>query len=86
MSQQLAHRDIQRIVQQLGEANIINLDASIKSLIEPVARSLDLDPGARVSLHILCCNEYAVVTGLTAEPPDLAEIADKADQIRRELG
>jgi hypothetical protein len=59
----LDHAQIQRLVQTLGEANVVDLDKTVRQLIEPIGAALKLDPQARVSLHILCCNEYALVTG-----------------------
>jgi hypothetical protein len=58
----LSHVEIQRVIQSLGEANVVNLDKSLREVMEPVANALQMDPGTKLSLHIVCCNEYALVT------------------------
>lgn len=84
MSKSLEHRQIHGVLTALGDAKIVNLDASVKSLITPVGESMaKLNPGAEVSLHILCCNEYALVTGLTGTNID--DIQRLADSIRSSI-
>lgn len=58
----LKHGEIRDLVMALGEAKLINLDASVRNFLEPVAQRID--PESQVGLHVLCCNEYALVTGL----------------------
>jgi hypothetical protein len=62
----LSHAQIQSIIQALGDAKVLNLDTSIRSIMEPVAAVLRETPGATVSLHVVCCNEYGLVTGVQA--------------------
>jgi hypothetical protein len=59
--QRLSHDQVQRLMQNFGKAGIINLDTSIRSLMEPVAGTIKPGDGT-VSLHIVCCNEYGFVT------------------------
>ena len=79
----LSHRSVQRILMNLSEAKIVNLDASIRSLVEPVAAGLLDDPGSLVGLHVLCCNEYVLVTGLTDVP--FRDLTEEASRIRADL-
>jgi len=64
----------------LHESKVISLDTSIRSLIEPIASSMRRNPGEEVALHILCCNEYALVTGLQSGRLD--EIASIASSLK----
>jgi len=57
----LSHQEVQKILLALGDAGLFNLDASIRSFIEPVARALG-DGDTTTQLHALCCNEYFAVT------------------------
>ena len=57
----LGHDQVQRLIQQFGDAGIINLDTSVRGLIEPVAATLKPGDG-QTSLHIVCCNEYGLIT------------------------
>jgi hypothetical protein len=68
----------------LAQSNVINLDSSIRGLLEPVASVMKEDPGSLASLHILCCNEYALVTGL-ADPGSLGDISRSAESIRKDF-
>ncbi len=79
MAGQLEHRKVQQIMSSLEEAKIVNLDARIRDLMEPMAPHLK-DIGGEVSLHVLCCNEYFLVTGLTGV--NIAEIRENAAAIR----
>lgn len=79
---QLKHHEIQKIIQGLHESKVVNLDASIRHMIEPIAAGLR-DPGAEVSLHVLCCNEYALVTGL--QSGQIEEISGIAGSIKTAL-
>jgi hypothetical protein len=58
----LHHTDIQRMIFALGESKIIDLDKSLRELLTPIASSLPTGSGATPNFHIICCNEYAVVT------------------------
>jgi len=62
----LTHAEIQSMVLGLNANKVLNLDASIRHLIEPIASGMRRNPGEEVSLHVLCCNEYFLVTGLQA--------------------
>jgi hypothetical protein len=76
----LTHSEIQAIVLGLHESKMVNLDAPIRSLIEPIASSMRRNPGEEVSLHLLCCNEYALVTGIQAGRLD--EISSIASSLK----
>jgi hypothetical protein len=83
MAAGIRHQDIQKMVSALGKAEIVNLDASLRSIIEPVAASLKPDLGSEVALHVLCCNEYFLVTGLTGIP--IGGIEQQAGAVRESL-
>jgi len=76
----LTHGEIQSMVLGLHENKVISLDAPIRHLIEPIASSMRRNPGEEVSLHVLCCNEYALVTGVQAGRLD--EIANIANSLK----
>lgn len=64
--QGLEHAQVKALMSSLGSAEVLNLDTTIRQLMEPVASALKIEPGkpgSQVSLHIVCCNEYALVTG-----------------------
>ena len=77
---QLTHAEIQSMVHGLNENKVISLDAPIRHLIEPIASSMRRNPGEEVSLHVLCCNEYALVTG--AQAGRLDEISSIASSLK----
>jgi len=58
----LSHDKIQQLMQRLGEAQIVNLDTSLRDLTGPIAEVLRPDEIGKLSLHILCCDEYFLVT------------------------
>lgn len=66
----LAHSDIRKMVVAAAEAGAINLELPMGKFLDSVASALPDDPGGELSLHILCCNEYALVTDLIARPLD----------------
>ena len=65
MKPRLKHADVAEIMQGAAEAKVLNLDASIRSLIQPAA-SVIKHIGDEVALHVVCCNEYGLVTGATS--------------------
>lgn len=79
----LGHTQIQQVMSALSEAKVVDLDASVRSLVEPIASALKLEDGSTVGLHVLCCNEYFLVTGLTGGP--LGDIEQRANRISRSL-
>jgi hypothetical protein len=59
----LRHETVQQLMQSLGEAQILNLDTTLRDLMGPVSEVLRPDAGGgEFSLHIVCCNEYGLVT------------------------
>jgi hypothetical protein len=86
MADKLEHRQILGVVNSLSEAKIVDLDASIRTLVDPVANGLSKGGvGGEAALHILCCNEYFLVTGLT-DRGNIAEVRQTLDAIRSSLG
>ena len=90
--QPLNPREVFTAVQSLHEAGAINLDTPLNRLIEPIISAVG-DPrgtGDLVSLHVLCCNEYALVTGLTSGPDvqrttPVSDVGRFAESIRRDV-
>jgi hypothetical protein len=81
MSSKLDHRQVQAAMSALTEAKIVNLEAPISSLVNPIADSMAKSGvGGEISLHILCCNEYFLVTGL--QGGGVGEVERLADSIR----
>ena len=80
----MQHKDIEKMMSALDKAEIVNLDASIRSLVSPIAANIPRDPEGTVSIHVLCCNEYFLVTGLTGEA--LGPIEEHAGAIRKSTG
>lgn len=59
----LSHSEVQRFMETLGDSGILNLDTSLRQVMGPVKDLLRPDLGNdTVSLHIVCCNEYGLVT------------------------
>ena len=76
---------MQSLVTALGETKIVNLDTSIKNLMGPIASSIkNLNPLDEVALHIVCCNEYFLVTGLQAD--NLVDVGQVAPNVRAAVG
>jgi hypothetical protein len=82
-SRQLKHSEVAQLISAAAEAKVINLDASIRSLVEPASASVR-HIGDEVALHIVCCNEYGLVTGLSADL-NLAEIRRELGSLRQSL-
>jgi len=76
----LRHSDVAEIIQGQAEAKVLNLDASIKSLIQPAAAVIK-HTGDEVALHIVCCDEYGLVTGATAGM-DIADVRKELQSLR----
>ncbi|GAA0516422.1 hypothetical protein [Deinococcus depolymerans] len=82
MSDRLAHADLSKIMLALHETKAINLDISMRGVMESVAKNLT--PGQEVGLHVLCCNEYALVTGIQAEP-SIGDLRQQLGSIKEAL-
>jgi hypothetical protein len=62
-SGQLRHDQVQKLMQSLGDAQILNLDTTVKDLMSTVSPVLRPDAGdGQASFHIVCCNEYGLIT------------------------
>jgi hypothetical protein len=80
---QLSHTDVQRMMASFAEGKIVNLDVPVRQLVESAQRGLPTG-GEDLSLHVLCCNEYFLVTGIVAAPID--EVRAAAGEVRGALG
>jgi len=85
MQSRLQHHQIHQLLTSLSDSKIVNLDASLRAMLDPVAQSLAKGGGGEVSLHVLCCNEYFLVTGLTDQVP-VGDIRSIRDSIQSALG
>ncbi len=82
MATTIEHRRIQQIMNSLGEAKVVNLDMTLRQMMEPVAAHLK-DVGGEVALHFVCCNEYGLITGLTGM--DMREVRESIDALKAAL-
>jgi hypothetical protein len=82
-SRQLKHSEIVQVISAAADAKVLNIDTTIRSLIEPTAASIR-HIGDEVALHILCCNEYGLVTGATADL-DIRQIRQQVESLRGSL-
>ena len=82
-NRQLKHSEIVQIISAAADAKVLNIDTTIRSLIEPTAASVR-NIGEEVALHILCCNEYGLVTGATADL-DIRQIRQQVESLRGSL-
>jgi hypothetical protein len=71
------------MVMAAAEAGAINLSLPMGEFLDSIASALPKDPSAELSLHILCCNEYAVITGIIAGPMEATLL--RATDIRSSL-
>ncbi|HEU5434737.1 MAG TPA: hypothetical protein VFU81_23890 [Thermomicrobiales bacterium] len=86
MAGQLDHRQIEGVLMALSEAKIINLDAPIRSMLEPVSTSIrSTGVGVEAGFHILCCSEYGLVTGLTGQGTPISDVRQLAESLRAVL-
>jgi hypothetical protein len=82
-NRQLKHSEIVQVINAAAEAKVLNIDTTIRSLIEPTAASLK-NIGDEVAIHVLCCNEYGLVTGATADL-DIRQIRQQVESLRGSL-
>jgi hypothetical protein len=61
-SDRLAHAQVQKLIERLGDSQVINLDTSVRDLMGAAGEALGPDFGGKLSLHFVCCNEYGLVT------------------------
>ena len=83
MERRLKHSEIGAIIEGAAEAKVINLDASIKSLLQPAAAIMK-HSGDDVALHIVCCNEYGLVTAAT-DRLNISEVRAELQSLRAAL-
>ena len=82
-TRKLKHSEIAQVITAAAEAKVLNIDTTIRSLIEPTAASVR-NIGDEVALHVLCCNEYGLVTGATADL-DIQQIRQQVETLRGSL-
>jgi hypothetical protein len=79
----LKHTEVQKMMASLAEAKIVNLDLSLKQFVESARAGLP-DDDSDLRIHILCCNEYFLVTDIVAQPID--DVRSAAGDVREALG
>jgi hypothetical protein len=86
MATAMKHTDVQRMMASFAEAKIVNLDIPLRVLVESAQRGLPtFEEGSdSIRLHIVCCNEYFLVTDIVAAPID--QIRASAAEVRDALG
>lgn len=82
-NRQLKHSEIVQVITAAADAKVLNIDTTIRSLIEPTSASVR-NIGDDVALHILCCNEYGLVTAATADL-DIKQIKSQVEALRTSL-
>jgi hypothetical protein len=82
-SRPLKHSEVVQLITAAADAKVINLDTSLRTLIEPAAATAR-NIGDEVALHIVCCNEYGLVTGLTADL-NITDIRQQLESLRSTL-
>lgn len=79
MKTALGHNSIGAILRSLSESKVLNLETSIRQLVDPIGAVMAGHDGSEVAIHVLCCNEYAIVTG--AQASGIEEIRTIAQMI-----
>lgn len=84
MASPMKHTDVQRMMGSFAEAGIVNLDVPVRQLVESAQRGLPAGEEGDLRLHVLCCNEYFLVTDIVAAPID--QIRAAAGEVRDAIG
>jgi hypothetical protein len=84
MANPMKHTDVQRMMTSFAEAGIVNLDVPVRQLVESAQRGLPTGEEGDLRLHVLCCNEYFLVTDIVAAPID--QIRAAAGEVRDAIG
>jgi len=86
MTTRLRHHDVHALLTSLATSKVVNLDVSVRTLLDPIAETLSRSgAGGEAGFHVLCCNEYFLVTGLTALE-GIDEVRQVAASVRSALG
>ena len=76
-------RDVQNLLHELHDKKIVNLDTSLRSILQP--QGLDqLDPGSKVGAAVVAWDGYALV--IANNIASIAEVAALGHGIRQQLG
>ena len=62
MAEPLTNTQIDEIVMSLGDAKFVNLDMSLRNVMQSVSSVLRKPPEGTLQFHVLCCDEYFLVT------------------------
>jgi hypothetical protein len=76
-------KDVNNLLNELHERKIVNLDQSLKSVLQPSAQLDSLDPGAEVSAAIIAWDGYALV--IKTKMASIEEVAALGQGIRQQL-
>lgn len=71
-------KDVSKLLQTLHEQKLINLDVSIRSVLEPVDGLSRLDPNS-VASAVIAWDGYGLV--IKGKAPDLADVQTLANSI-----
>lgn len=83
MVDRLRHTDVRKLVASAAEAGAVNLELPMGKFLDSMASALPEDGGEELSLHVLCCNEYFLVTGLVQTPIEV--VRGQAGEIKSTL-
>ncbi|MDJ1133039.1 hypothetical protein [Streptomyces iconiensis] len=82
MKTRLTHGEIGKMVQSLFGAGVFDRGTTLEKLLEAQYSSLAEGASDDLSLHVLCCNEYFLVTEVVEQP---AATSDSAGGVRGDL-
>lgn len=80
----MKHSEVIDMTHAIAESKVLNLDASIRELVQPASGAMR-NVGEEVAIHVLCCNEYALVTGIAADQ-DFSSIRQELKSLRAAIG
>jgi hypothetical protein len=83
MTRPLRHSEVIQITNAIAESKVLDLDASIKNLVQPAAAVMR-NIGDEVAIHVLCCNEYGLITAVTGGL-DISEVRQELQSLRASI-
>jgi hypothetical protein len=75
-------RDVSNLLNELHEKKIVNLDTSLRAILQPQGLD-DLDPGGKVSTSVIAWDGYAVV--IKGDIASIAEVSALGRDVREQL-
>ena len=72
------------VLSQLHDAGVINLDKSVRDMLNPAAALAELQPGSSVATAVIAWDGYGLV--IKSALGDIAELGNIAGQLRQAAG